>query len=275
MYETEYGMLVATADPVRTANLNELLEKSTIVCAAMYKEFLETSSQARPPKPEPKEEPKPDTLVSELSSLLESKSARLRSEPEPSDEPRERKGMFGVRLAYNNSYVSKMSLKKVYPDPDREWRFYEDEYYGKIGSGHGFEISAVTVIRFTDDIALNLSPGFIARTPYASDLTTINEFAVSIPVLFVYRLFGSSFSALAGFQADIPINTKDDLESGDDEEKLSDVRSNVDAGVVLGISVGFGRNMAFDVRGCIGLTDFADEKSRRLNQVSVGLSYLY
>jgi|GEM_PF-1377917 len=49
MYETEYGMLVATADPVRTTNLRELLEKTTVVCAAMYKKFLETSS---PPAPQ-------------------------------------------------------------------------------------------------------------------------------------------------------------------------------------------------------------------------------
>jgi len=46
MYETEYGMLVATADPVRTVNVDELLEKSTAVCAAMYKKFLESSSPA-------------------------------------------------------------------------------------------------------------------------------------------------------------------------------------------------------------------------------------
>ncbi|MCL2218405.1 MAG: fibrobacter succinogenes major paralogous domain-containing protein, partial [Chitinispirillia bacterium] len=46
MYETEYGMLVATASPVRTANLDELLEKSAPACAAMYKKFMETSLPA-------------------------------------------------------------------------------------------------------------------------------------------------------------------------------------------------------------------------------------
>ncbi|MCL2182660.1 MAG: hypothetical protein FWB85_04230 [Chitinispirillia bacterium] len=46
MYETEYGMLVATASPLRTANLDELLEKSGPACVAMYKKFLEASSPA-------------------------------------------------------------------------------------------------------------------------------------------------------------------------------------------------------------------------------------
>jgi len=45
MYETDYGMLVATADPVHTVNLRELLEKTTAVCAAMYKKFLEAAPQ--------------------------------------------------------------------------------------------------------------------------------------------------------------------------------------------------------------------------------------
>jgi len=49
MYETEYGMLVATADEVRTASLDELLEKTTVACAAMYKKFLETSSAPAAP----------------------------------------------------------------------------------------------------------------------------------------------------------------------------------------------------------------------------------
>ena len=58
MYETEYGMLVVTADPVHTVNLRELLEKTTAVCAAMYKKFLESSSPAAtqaaaPPLPAP------------------------------------------------------------------------------------------------------------------------------------------------------------------------------------------------------------------------------
>jgi len=64
MYETEYGMLVATAAPVRTADVNELLEKTTVVCAEMYKKFLETSSMVSPqvapiPVSVPKSEPRP------------------------------------------------------------------------------------------------------------------------------------------------------------------------------------------------------------------------
>jgi uncharacterized repeat protein (TIGR02543 family) len=49
MYETEYGMLVVTAAPVRTANLDELLERAAAVCAEMYKDFLKMSSAASTP----------------------------------------------------------------------------------------------------------------------------------------------------------------------------------------------------------------------------------
>ena len=48
MYETDYGMLVATADPVRSASVEELYEKSALACASMYKKFLESSPPAVP-----------------------------------------------------------------------------------------------------------------------------------------------------------------------------------------------------------------------------------
>jgi len=46
IYETEYGMLVATAASIRSANLNELLEKTTAASTEMYKKFLENSQPA-------------------------------------------------------------------------------------------------------------------------------------------------------------------------------------------------------------------------------------
>jgi len=50
MYETEYGMLVATDSRVRSADLNELLEKTMAACAVMYKRFLETSGSPAAPQ---------------------------------------------------------------------------------------------------------------------------------------------------------------------------------------------------------------------------------
>jgi len=40
IYETENGNLVASSDPVRSENIVELVEKATVVCADMYKTFL-------------------------------------------------------------------------------------------------------------------------------------------------------------------------------------------------------------------------------------------
>jgi len=74
MYETEYGMLVATAPPVRTASLNDLLEKATVACAVMYKKFLETSGV-------------PATLPAVVATMPESKPepASVAQAPLPTD----------------------------------------------------------------------------------------------------------------------------------------------------------------------------------------------
>jgi len=78
MYETEYGMLVATAAPVRTANLDEILEKTTAACADMYKKFLEASSPPgapaaaapAPPPPAPALPPPPPPPPAPVSYTL-------------------------------------------------------------------------------------------------------------------------------------------------------------------------------------------------------------
>ena len=183
----------------------------------------------------------------------------------------QRKVKFGGRVAYNNSYITKMNLKTVYYD--NNWQRHEENYAGKTGLGHGFEVSAVTVVCFTDDASINIAPGFIFRTPYVSDAASISEFAVSIPALFEWRLFRSPVCALGGLQADIPINTKTRWDGKDEAEPL-DARSNVDVGVVLGINVHIGKKLALDVRGCLGLKEFSDGKDNFLNQVSVGVSYV-
>ncbi|MCL2689131.1 MAG: hypothetical protein FWE57_04720 [Chitinispirillia bacterium] len=194
-------------------------------------------------------------------------------EPEPQADLRKVK--FGMRLAYNNSFVSKMSPDLVSYDEEMNETF---EYFpGKKGAGHGFEIAAVTVVRLTDDAALKFAPGFIVRTPYVSDLATISEFAVSIPALFEYRLFNTPVRALAGLQLDIPFGTEAKWESGEGEgeTEVLDVRSDVDIGVVLGLSVWINTNISFDVRYNLGLRDFDDGKGHHLNQISAGVSYVY
>ena len=47
MYETEDGTLAASSDPIRSENAAELLEKTSVACAEMYKTFVSTRSPAK------------------------------------------------------------------------------------------------------------------------------------------------------------------------------------------------------------------------------------
>jgi hypothetical protein len=91
LYETDYGNLVASAEAVRSADLEELLEKGTVACTDMYKKFLESDVQARleaapaptytyAAKPDPKPEPKPESPPPS--------AAAPKPEPEPKQEPK-------------------------------------------------------------------------------------------------------------------------------------------------------------------------------------------
>jgi len=64
MYETKDGTLVAALpDPIRSANLDDILEKAAPVCAKMYKDFVAAQSgtkpQPHPPIPTPPPQPAP------------------------------------------------------------------------------------------------------------------------------------------------------------------------------------------------------------------------
>jgi formylglycine-generating enzyme required for sulfatase activity len=76
LYETEWGNLISVADAVRSANLEDLLEKSQRASADMYKRFLEIGPRASPqatPAPVPATRP-------EYASAPKSKP---QSAPEP------------------------------------------------------------------------------------------------------------------------------------------------------------------------------------------------
>ncbi|GBU23323.1 hypothetical protein R80B4_03240 [Fibrobacteres bacterium R8-0-B4] len=57
IYETEDGNLVGTSDPIRSENLDGLLEQTAAVCAEMYKSFVAATTPplepAAPPPPPP------------------------------------------------------------------------------------------------------------------------------------------------------------------------------------------------------------------------------
>ena len=183
----------------------------------------------------------------------------------------EKKLMFGVRAAYNNSFVSKMRVVEVQPVDGG--KMIEEEYYGKMGAGSGFEIGAVTLVGLTDNLAFNFSPGVVVRKPFVSAIAEISEMAINVPALFEWRLFGSPLRAVCGVSFEIPFNVMIKWEG--EEAKDFSSRSGVDFGVVVGASVRIMRNMAVDLRGNIGLREFESETEGFLNQVSVGFSYLY
>jgi len=75
MYETDNGTLVVTSEPVRTANVEELLERATVASANMYKKFADMQNatqkqsavvtgaaelKTRPKKEKPAPKPKPE-----------------------------------------------------------------------------------------------------------------------------------------------------------------------------------------------------------------------
>jgi len=188
----------------------------------------------------------------------------------------EKRLKFGVRIAYNNSFVSKMNIR--IPTPGRGGEFIYENYEGKLGvRGSGFEAGAVALIGLTDALAFNFSPGVIMRRPFVSEIAEISELAINIPALLEWRLFDTPVRAIGGVQFGIPFNVKikwKDEEVKDFSEDRGE-RAKMDFGVVIGASVHILRSVAADLRGNIGLREFDGEKERFLNQVSVGVSYLY
>jgi len=187
----------------------------------------------------------------------------------------EKKLKFGVRAAYNNSYVSKMNVT-LYTDGGGG-KMDSEDYNGKMGAGSGFEIGAVTLIGLTDNLAFNFSPGLIIRKPFVSDIAAINELAINIPAFLEWQLFDSPLRAVCGVQFEIPFSVKIKWkgEGAKDFNEDGGKRAGMDVGVALGASVHILRNIAADVKGCIGLREFAAGKEGSLNQISVGVSYLY
>ncbi len=53
LYETENGMLVVSSEAVRSANLEDLLEKAAVASANMYKKFTDKQRSAQKPTSEP------------------------------------------------------------------------------------------------------------------------------------------------------------------------------------------------------------------------------
>jgi len=89
MYETEDGTLVASSEPVRSENAAELLMKTGVACADMYKAFLRSKSSAavKAPDVEPKPEPAAKAPAVETKPESVAKAPELEPKPEPVAKP--------------------------------------------------------------------------------------------------------------------------------------------------------------------------------------------
>jgi len=72
IYETDNGTLLASSDPVRCENVDELIEKAGIASADMYKKFVNAQTAApgpttARPAPEPQQPPPPATYTVSVS----------------------------------------------------------------------------------------------------------------------------------------------------------------------------------------------------------------
>jgi len=68
IYDTEDGNLIVSSDPIRSESIDKLLDASAIICADMYKTFMETYSSVSTSKPATKEvsKKKDDNLKEEM-----------------------------------------------------------------------------------------------------------------------------------------------------------------------------------------------------------------
>ena len=217
-----------------------------------------------------------DNLRIAAEEVVETILKRLYPEDYFEETVQRKRFRFGGRAGYNSSFVSGLSLTVVDFGPHTDERKSHEPHDSKFGfAGSGFELSAVVKIAITDDAVFSLSPGFVMRSPYATDAAKISELAVSIPALFEWRLFNSPVSAVGGVQMDIPFNTEILWADEDESEPLDEIRPSQDFGLVLGVSVQVMYNLAVDMRFCAGISEFDKENSHFLRQLSVGVSYLY
>jgi|GEM_PF-5992217 len=181
MYETEYGMLVATAAPVRTANLNELLERTTVVCAEMYRRFLETSASSVSPQAVPVQVSEPEP---KLVAAAESAPDKTVSHTQSSDKDVSKKNSrwyLGLRYLPISSpaYIpigGSLEIGKV----RQNGRFFGVDfsfaYNGPYEMG-GFGLNWGGINELTSELKLvyGLSGGFWRGDHYEADFHNVNE----------------------------------------------------------------------------------------------------
>jgi len=181
---------------------------------------------------------------------------------------------FGVRGAYNNSFVSNASLTVDRQDDSTDWLPVTEEHDGKPGAGSGFSLGGVFYLGLSPNLGVSVGADFIYRTPVVTDVSTMTEMALGIPVLVQWKVLGSPLYIEGGAQIDIPFGTKNKLE-WDNEALDVDGRKGLDVGIAVGAGYYVTKSITVDLRAVIGVTQFDHVNGRSLNQVCIGVSYLF
>ncbi|MCL2218869.1 MAG: PorT family protein [Chitinispirillia bacterium] len=221
--------------------------------------------------------PGTSAIVVEMSTLAGTPPAYAVDEPAPS--PFEGLLKFGRRVAYNNSSVTGVRAR-VYSF-DGETLSYTT-YGNEVIHGSGFEAGGIIFFVLTEDVmALNIAPAVLVRRPLSTRYAAVGEIALSIPVLLEWRPYGAlPLHALIGVQPGVPLYTwltwSDEPNSTNREPgAVLARRMPVDFGVVMGAGWYLNERVALDARAILGLAGFDRAPGRRLNQFTVGISYIH
>jgi hypothetical protein len=148
-----------------------------------------------------------------------------------------------------------------------------DFYFGYKGAnkgmsrGTGFGTGLALKMPLTKDLSLNTELDFYYRELFSREAErgkeSMNEFAISIPVLLQFALIENSlFRVITGVQLGFPFGTK----WAHYYDYVTDHRAGVDFDFVLGLAYVAGSNIGIDFRCAIGLAglfeDFEDARIR-------------
>jgi hypothetical protein len=190
----------------------------------------------------------------------------------PDSSKRAVKFRFGGRIAYNNSYLRNTSVSETYTDD--EIGLVVNTYDNKFGYGSGFGVGLAAGVGVLDNLNVTVGIDVVYRNPVNLEILKMHETALCVPVLAQWMVLKDTPCYVeGGVQADIPVKPTITKEGSDPE--AFDARKPLDFGIVLGTGYFIDKNFSIDVRGITGVTPFDSYKGRLLNQVAIGVSYIW
>jgi len=193
------------------------------------------------------------SVLSFINGLTTLETDGSGEEEEPTEENEEKDGervRFGVELAYNS-------------------RHYD---YGnnKISFGHSIELGIVLSIPLTKNSSFHLGSSFIYSIPrsyeYEFDDTRVheevNEYNLSFPLLFRYKLFSGILYVEVGTRADILLSYERKINGVADTHYQKNLvgGSVVDVGFSLGCGWNINKNVSLSIKGLTSTNFYQKEE---------------